>query len=83
MADTIGSLVDKISIVELKLYHMREQEERPDVSPEFVTRCKAKSLALYAQREALTHELDALKSNPPKPFPQFKMYNDPQYQEPK
>jgi hypothetical protein len=30
MAETVGSLVDKLSIVELKVYHMREQVDRAD-----------------------------------------------------
>ena len=28
MAETVGWLVDKISIIELKIYHMREQAKR-------------------------------------------------------
>jgi len=43
MAETIGSLVDKVCIAELKIFHMREQVERPDASsdrniPEVVPR---------------------------------------------
>ena len=39
MAETVGWLADKISIMELKIYHMREQSERRDATPEFRARC--------------------------------------------
>jgi hypothetical protein len=81
VAETIGSLMDKISIVELKIFHMREQEQRPGASGEFRVECLKKIKALTEQSVELSRELDGLKPNPPKPFPQFKMYNDPQYQE--
>ena len=35
MAETVGSLVDKITIIELKIYHMREQ--RDDLVAEVTT----------------------------------------------
>ena len=31
MAETIGSLVDKLTIIELKIYHMQEQAERAQI----------------------------------------------------
>lgn len=79
MAETIGSLVDKITIVDLKIHHMREQMERRDTTPDHLMTCRAKFNALLDQRDLLAAELDTLIPKPPKPFPQFKMYNDPQY----
>ena len=89
MAETVGSLVDKISIMELKIYHMAEQAERPDADAEFVTRCRDRLAVLRLQRDDLAGELTALLGDiasgrvVPKVYRQFKMYNDPQYRQPK
>jgi hypothetical protein len=85
VAETVGWLADKISIMELKIYHMREQVERPDVTPEFRAQCAEKVAVLEAQRDDLAAELGALLRDivagrvVPKVYRQFKMYNDPQY----
>ena len=85
MAETIGSLVDKITIIELKIYHMREQARRIDTSPEFRERCQQRLAVMQEQRDDLAKELTALASHiragrvVPKVYRQFKMYNDPQY----
>jgi hypothetical protein len=85
MADTIGSLVDKISIIELKIYHMREQRDRPDRDQAFRTACDNKLAVMAEQRDDLAAELTALAGDiasgrvTPKVYRQFKMYNDPQY----
>lgn len=85
VAETIGSLVDKISIVELKIYHMREQAERQDRPAEFRDRCLQRLEVLQEQRDDLAAELTRLAGDiaagrvTPKVYRQFKMYNDPQY----
>ena len=85
MAETIGSLVDKITIVELKRYHMREQTEREDVSDEHRQTCRRKLVVLDEQRDDLVEELHQLLRNVlagtahVKVYRQFKMYNDPKY----
>ena len=85
MAETIGSLADKLTIVELKIYHMREQAERTDRPSEFRARCEARLAVLREQRDDLAAELTALAAEiaagriAPKVYRQFKMYNDPQY----
>ncbi len=85
MAETIGSLVDKITIVELKIYHMREQALRDDVSEEFRRRCDDRIAVMREQRDDLARELTQLAADMaagrvvPKVYRQFKMYNDPQY----
>jgi hypothetical protein len=85
MAETVGWLADKLSIVELKLYHMREQTERPDITPEFRAQCEANLRVLALQRDDLAAELTALVAEiaagrtVPKVYRQFKMYNDPRY----
>ena len=85
MAETIGWLCDKLSIIELKLYHMREQAERADVTPEFRELCTNTVSVMIEQRDDLAAELTQLLGDiasgrvVPKVYRQFKMYNDPQY----
>ncbi|MEW5930127.1 MAG: DUF4254 domain-containing protein [Gemmatimonadota bacterium] len=85
MAETVGSLADKISIVELKIYHMQEQAERGDATPEFRDRCGERLAVLRVQRDDLAEELSVLLRDiaagrvVPRVYRQFKMYNDPQY----
>ena len=85
MAETVGWLADKLSIVELKIYHMREQAERTDAAPEFRERCEDRLRVLQLQRDDLAAELTQLYDDivsgrvVPKVYRQFKMYNDPQY----
>jgi len=88
VAETIGSLVDKLSIVELKVYHMREQVERRDADPAHRARCAERLTVLERQRGDLAAELSELwhgveaGTYRPKVYRQFKMYNDPQYRIP-
>jgi Protein of unknown function (DUF4254) len=85
VAETIGSLVDKITIIELKIYHMREQVARDDVDAEFRQRCEGRLDVMREQRDDLNAELTKLARDiaggrvTPKVYRQFKMYNDPQY----
>ena len=85
MAETVGSLVDRLSIAELKIYHMREQQDRADATPEFRRRCADNVMVLAQQRDDLAAELTVLVAAiaagrvVPKVYRQFKMYNDPQY----
>ena len=85
MAETVGSLVDKITIIELKIYHMREQRERDDMTTDFRARCDERLHVMREQRDDLVAELTRLVADMaggrvvPKVYRQFKMYNDPQY----
>jgi hypothetical protein len=84
----VGSLVDKITIIELKIYHMREQAGREDAAAEFRARCETRLEVMREQRDDLAKELTQLVSDMsggrvlPKIYRQFKMYNDPQYRRP-
>ena len=60
MAETVGWLADKLSIVELKLYHMREQAAREDKPAEFRDACRSRISVLQEQRDDLAAELTAL-----------------------
>jgi len=83
MAETVGWLADKLSIVELKIYHMREQSRRADAPADFRARCAEKLGVLETQRDDLAAELTELLAAVaagrfvPKVYRQFKMYNDP------
>jgi hypothetical protein len=88
VAETVGWLADKLSIIELKIYHMLEQAERADQAPEFRARCLDKIGVMRQQRDDLAAELTTLYADivagrvVPKVYRQFKMYNDPQYRTP-
>jgi hypothetical protein len=85
MAETVGWLADKLSIVELKIYHMQEQADRADATAQFRTQCEARLDVLRLQRDDLADELTTLLTDiaagrvVPKVYRQFKMYNDPAY----
>ncbi len=88
MAETVGWLVDKITIIELKIFHMREQAQRADASDDFRARCEARIAVMHEQRDDLAAEITKLVADMaggrvvPKVYRQFKMYNDPQYKLP-
>ena len=85
MAETLGWLADKLSIIELKIFHMEEQAARADTSVEFRGRCLDRLAVMYEQRDDLSAEVTRLLGDiatgrvVPKVYRQFKMYNDPQY----
>ena len=75
--------VDRLSILELKIWHMKEQAERKDASEEHLTRCKLKLDVLLEQRVDLSTAIDQLLDDYQagrkvmKVYRQMKMYNDP------
>ena len=85
MAETIGSLIDKISIMELKGYHMRAQLGRTDTEAAHRQNCERKLDVIRLQSDDLSRELDELildlrdGRKKLKIYRQFKMYNDPKY----
>lgn len=85
MAESLGSLADKLSIAELKIWHMREQGARPDAAPEFRARCAEQVEILTMQRDDLAAEIAGFLADVaagrvvPKVYRQLKMYNDPVY----
>jgi hypothetical protein len=88
MAETMGSLVDKICIAELKMFHILEQIDRTDLSDELRELSRGRLSVMRRQRDDLVSELDALSSAwsqgtwIPKVYRQFKLYNDPRFQTP-
>ncbi len=75
--------VDRLSILALKIWHMREQTERSDASAEHVARCRAKLDVLLEQQRDLSTAIDQLLDDIAagrkymKVYRQMKMYNDP------
>lgn len=75
--------VDRLSILALKIYHMREQTERTDASPEHIATCKGKLSVLLEQQKDLSLAIDQLLEDIEagrkymKVYRQMKMYNDP------
>lgn len=82
-SETAGSIVDRLSILALKIYHMRLQTERQDVDQAHVESCRQKLARLMEQRSDLQSCLDRLLAEAEsgeacfKVYRQFKMYNDP------
>lgn len=85
--ETVGSLIDKLSINELKIYHMNEQRSRTDVDDKFKENCDNRLNILKIQRKDLMEELDLLMSDvlsgkrTLKLYRQLKMYNDKQFKD--
>lgn len=74
--------VDRLSILALKIYHMKEQAERTDATPEHVAKCNAKLSVLLEQQKDLSTAIDQLLEDIAagrkymKVYRQMKMYND-------
>ena len=75
--------VDRLSILALKIYHMKEQAERQDAAPEHTEKCRAKLAVLLEQQVDLSTAIDQLLEDIEagrkymKVYRQMKMYNDP------
>lgn len=75
--------LDRLSILALKIWHMREQAERTDASEEHLAKSRDKLAVLLEQREDLTSAIDTLLEDIAagrkymKVYRQMKLYNDP------
>ncbi|MEW6331583.1 MAG: DUF4254 domain-containing protein [Pseudomonadota bacterium] len=82
-SETAGSMIDRLSILSLKIHAMRLQTQRADASAEHVAACQQKLEVLLTQRGDLQRCLDRLLAEAVKGraffrvYRQFKMYNDP------
>ena len=76
--------IDRLSILALKIWHMREQVERTDADAAHLAKCLAKLDVLLEQRVDLTTSIDQLLDDIAagrkfmKVYRQMKMYNDPE-----
>jgi len=74
--------IDRLSILALKIYHMREEVERSNASKEHVQKCQEKLDVLLEQKKDLSSAIDQLLLDIEngdkymKVYKQMKMYND-------
>lgn len=84
-SETAGAMVDRLSILALKVFHMRIQTERSDASRDHVETSRARLARLAEQRADLAACFDTLIAECLagrarfKMYRQFKMYNDPAF----
>lgn len=82
-SETAGAMIDRLSILSLKIFHMRQQTRRNDASAAHIDACCGKLHRLVMQRRDLACCLDQLLTEAQlgiayfKVYRQFKMYNDP------
>jgi len=75
--------IDRLSILALKIWHMREQTERLDASIDHIAVCRGKLSVLLEQQKDLSLAIDQLLDDIEsgrkymKVYRQMKMYNDP------
>ena len=75
--------VDRLSILALKIYHMRDQVNRKDADAEHIAKCQQKLDVLLEQQKDLSTAIDQLLADIEagrkymKVYKQMKMYNDP------
>ena len=75
--------LDRLSILALKIYHMKEQAGRTDASDEHCRNCQQKLAVLLEQQRDLSTAIDQLLDDIQsgrkymKVYRQMKMYNDP------
>ncbi|MGA9584821.1 MAG: DUF4254 domain-containing protein, partial [Terracidiphilus sp.] len=82
-SETPGLIIDRLSILALKIYHTREEAERCDAPSDHCERNRARLAILTEQRADLARCLDLLwrealaGTRRFKLYRQLKMYNDP------
>jgi hypothetical protein len=81
--ETAGSTIDRLAILALRIYHLREQCERTDATPEHRASVSRKLAIAVAQHEDLSQSAQELLNDiyagrkKHKTYRQLKMYNDP------
>ena len=82
-SETPGAMIDRLSILSLKIHHMRREAQRVEAGSDHTRTCAAKLERLVVQREDLRDCLDRLLDEVARGeacfrlYRQFKMYNDP------
>jgi len=81
--ETPGSVIDRLSILALRIYHMQEQAARADATPQHRAKARARLEVLRQQHADLCKSLGELLADVfsgrkrLRVYRQFKMYNDP------
>lgn len=82
-SESPGMIIDRLSILSLKAYHMHLQTERKEVDKQHKDSCNHKLAIIIEQLNQLSFCLDQLlheikaKTRTFRVYHQFKMYNDP------
>jgi len=75
--------IDRLSILALKIFHMQQEADRKDATPEHAAQCRQKLAVLLEQQVDLSAAIDTLLDDIAsgrkymKVYKQMKMYNDP------
>jgi len=81
-SETAGSMIDRLSILSLKIFHMRAETTRNDATEDHRAACREKLARLELQRQDLARCFGTLLANAAagrafwRVYRQFKMYND-------
>ncbi|QDU94700.1 hypothetical protein Pla8534_25060 [Lignipirellula cremea] len=81
--ETPASVIDRLSILSLRIYHLEEQLDREDACPQHIESVGRKLTVCYVQQSDLTNSLTELLADifagrkRHRVYRQFKMYNDP------
>lgn len=81
-SETPGMMIDRLSILALKEYHMQEEVDRTDATEEHIAKCSHKVAVIKQQISDLSAALDQLLAEVAagtrsfRAYYQFKMYND-------
>jgi hypothetical protein len=81
--ETLGSTIDRLGILALRIYHLREQLERPDATPAHRERVGQKLYVATLQHDELSRSAQELAGDLAAgrkrhhTYRQLKMYNDP------
>lgn len=82
-SETAGSVIDRLSILALRIYHLQEQTERADATSQHIESVQRKLAIALAQHDDLSQSLAELLDDifsgrkRHKTYRQMKMYNDP------
>jgi hypothetical protein len=81
--ETPGSVIDRLSVLSLRIYHMQEEIDRKDATAEHRKKCSDKLKLMNLQKKNLSKSFDELLADLYsgkkilRSYRQFKMYNDP------
>lgn len=81
--ETPGSVIDRLSILSLRIYHLQEQLDRDDVDPSHLASVRSKIAICLLQKDELSEALQQLLNDifvgtkRHRTYRQLKMYNDP------
>lgn len=81
-SETPAWLLDRMSILLLKIFHMKEQTQRMDATEQHLAKCREKLMVLEEQKEDMRKAFDELIEDISngrrrfKVYRQMKMYND-------